>query len=313
MDSKEKHRYDQWANQHQDKVPAETLEQIWTATGAYKEDYSPDVEAGLDRFQQRIKSEAGAKTVSIRSRLVRLAAAAALLVAAVLGIRHFLSIPAAPMAFQSDEGELRDLLLDDGSSITLNSSSQLSVNQFFGRDDRRVELVGEAFFEVTPNKSKPFVVKTQVGEVKVLGTSFNIKAYPGSGLFEVFVKTGKVSVKLNESDKTQVLVPGQFLRFEQATGHISLEDDLAGAAISWKTGQLTLKDKSIPEIMAAFEELYGVSFQLKTKQTTNCKQTLTMEKGKLAEALEVLQASCPTLLVEQVTNTEYLVKGSCCE
>ena len=98
--------------------------------------------------------------------------------------------------------------------VTLNSNSKLEFPAKFASDKREVTITGEAFFEVKPNPEKPFVINAGGAQVKVLGTSFNVSAYPKTDAVEVIVKTGKVQVtqkteQLEAETNEVILTPGE--------------------------------------------------------------------------------------------------------
>jgi len=116
------------------------------------------------------------------------------------------------LEISSTDQILKTFTLPDGTLVSLNSGTKLQYPRKFKSDTREVKIQGEAFFQVKPNKNKPFIIHAGKAEIKVLGTSFNVNAYPDNKLVEVIVETGKVQVlnKIAETMPTKelILTPG---------------------------------------------------------------------------------------------------------
>jgi hypothetical protein len=149
--------------------------------------------------------------------------------------------------------------------------------------------------------------------VQVLGTSFNVRAYPGEDFFEVFVETGKVKVTLKDNGQAFELTPGQYLRLNKTANKVERGIDHTAAASAWRTGSLSFKGQPIPVVLKGMERLYGVKMNLQTGQRKGCEQTLTIQKGKLEEAIQALKTSCPKLFFTKNGTEGYTVTGTCCD
>lgn len=139
--------------------------------------------------------------------------AAAVLIAALLSIAGydiFINGGASSQMVELSASTqlVKTITLPDGTLVSLNSDSHLSYPKRFGNHSREVTIDGEAFFEVKPNKRKPFIIHARNAQIRVLGTSFNVSAYPDSLLMEVIVKTGKVQVtnQIAESKQSNELI-----------------------------------------------------------------------------------------------------------
>lgn len=301
-----------WQNQQPNESPS-MLRQIWEASSSYKNDYQPDVEKGLDslRLQMRDQSSPKIRRISPVNYALRIAAGAAVLLLAGLFVKNRLGADSDKIAANTEVGATQELALSDGSQVTLNQSSQLIYNQELGSKTREVDLTGEAFFKISRDENRPFVIETQVAKVKVLGTSFNVRSYPDDNIFEVYVETGKVKVDLKQNGKSVELTPGQFIRFNNATAETVQGTDKSAVPNAWRTGVISFKGQQLTSIFEGMSRLYGVRFALKTAQTPDCLQTLTVRKGQLEEAIKVLKTSCPNLKFQE-KDGDYLVSGACC-
>ena len=184
--------------------------------------------------------------------------------------------------------------LPDGSTVALNEKSTLKYPEKFKNGIREVTIFGEAFFEVTPDPHKPFVIHASGLDVKVLGTSFNVEAYPGRDFVKVTVNTGRVLVypsntpKGEEESAGKLLTAGEIATYSQQSGVLfkSVNDDLN--VLSWKTGVLTFKEAKLAEVFKAFEKKYQKQFIIENPEVLNQRLTARFENQSLEDALETL-------------------------
>lgn len=156
--------------------------------------------------------------------------------------------------------ERKEIILPDGSTVVLNACSSLRYPNKFVADNRMIEIKGEAFFQVSKDKDHPFIVHTDQGDVKVLGTSFDVKAYKDDKLFSVSVKTGKVEVKMKES--LMRLLPNECLIYNKENGEITKRKDNAEKITSWIEGGLYFNNTPIQSIILELERMYGCKIEL---------------------------------------------------
>lgn len=184
------------------------------------------------------------------------------------------------------------LALSDGSNIVLNSGSEVKYPEKFGSDNREVYFWGEAFFEIAPDPTRPFVIETGDARIKVLGTSFNVKAHPGSGLTEVVVNTGTVLfyyVDQNDIILGQVILhKGDKGVYNHTTHQLARELNEDVNFISWKTNILVFNEVSLDKVMKVIGEKYGVKFRMDNSELSKLKLTATFDHESLDSVLEVL-------------------------
>jgi transmembrane sensor len=191
------------------------LEKIWVTSRELAVTSTVDENKAWKNFQQRIHTnnetnqETAATPVRFIKQWMKIAAAIVLLVG--LGWIGFIILnnKATQQVVASAQTVLVDTL-PDGSVVTLNKQSEISYPSKFKGRSRPVQLKGEAFFNVTPDKAKPFIINVDDVEVQVVGTSFNIKSH--DGITEVIVETGVVLVTRNKT--TTKLVAGERLKLE---------------------------------------------------------------------------------------------------
>jgi ferric-dicitrate binding protein FerR (iron transport regulator) len=145
--------------------------------------------------------------------------------------------------------------LPDGSTVWLNASSSIRFPSVFAASERNVEITGEAYFEVAKDKSKPFKVKFNQSEVLVLGTSFNIMAYPEEGASKTTLVEGSVSIK--NVYQNAKLRPGQQASV-LSSGYIKTKFTPVEEAVAWKNGEFYFQEAGVEEVMRQLSRWYDV-------------------------------------------------------
>ena len=152
------------------------------------------------------------------------------------------------------------LTLSDGTQVWLNAESSLRYPQKFSGDERRVFLSGEAYFDVTENKAMPFVVETAEQTLTVLGTEFNVYAYPNEQKVLTTLLTGSVGVTANGASEQMMLVPGQQLQLDNATRLFSVKTVDVAEIGAWREGYFVIDDQTFEDVMLKLSRWYDVDF-----------------------------------------------------
>lgn len=181
-------------------------------------------------------------------------------------------------------GQKITTLLPDGTQVKLNSASKLIVPEKFSGKERRVKLVGEAFFEVARNKSKPFIIETTNFQVKVLGTSFNVKAYDDGSVNQVAVKTGKVSVEA-PSGNAMELAPDQMVEVSKDDLSTAITGFDASYIFGWTDHELVFKENRINEVFLEIEKWFDVEITSKHLVKSNELFTGAFENATINEVM----------------------------
>lgn len=184
----------------------------------------------------------------------------------------------------TNNGDLREVTLPDGSHITLNAGSKLIYPEQFSDSLRNVTLIGEAFFDVTSDVERPFIVSTEKLKTKVLGTSFNIKSFKGESQEVISVATGRVLVfsEDREQEDKVILIPEEQAVYQQ--GNIEKRKVDLSEVLSWKTGVLLFKQTRLVEAVAMLERKYNVDIKIDGQNLINC--TIT---GKFKSSTSIEQ------------------------
>lgn len=152
-------------------------------------------------------------------------------------------------------GEHKRIILPDGTSVTLNAGSYLRYPREFITDVRRIEMNGEAFFEVTRDEEKPFLIHTKDADVKVLGTSFNVKAFDMDEQLTVSVQTGKVQVDLPEA--MMRLLPDEQFVMDKTKGEFQKRNEDARLSTVWIKGGLYFNRTPIRTVVNELVRMYN--------------------------------------------------------
>lgn len=161
-------------------------------------------------------------------------------------------------------GQRVNLVLPDGSQVCLNARSTLTYPVTFGKKTREMTLEGEAYFEVKPDASRPFIVHSGKGEVTALGTSFYVKDFAAAPEYEATLKKGKVKVKTTAGLSDEVeLTPDN--KAVLTTGKLCVEHVDDYTRYRWIEGLICFKNESFPAIMNELEKCYGVNIQVRNQ------------------------------------------------
>jgi len=237
-----------------------------------------DIEQAFAKFQQRVAEYQRSNMLAPsrenhKSKYVRLLCYAASLVAVVLatgflcfhGGQERLLKNLADITIEAPVGSRTMMQLPDGSRVWLNSKSRMSYSQAFGVRERKVKIVGEAYFEVQKNESLPFCVESENIAVRVLGTKFNFCDYTNDAEATVVLEKGKVAINgLHDEENIYYLKPHQKASMDKKTGQINISDVVANSATSWTKGVLMFKDEPLDNIVKVLEHNYGVKVTIAT-------------------------------------------------
>ncbi len=179
------------------------------------------------------------------------------------------------------------VVLSDGTEVWLNASSSLRFPFSFLNNVREVEIRGEAYFRVTKDAARPFVVKTPGGEVSVLGTSFNVNTY---GPDKVVTSLVEGSVKAVSGGREVLLQPGQEAVLEIAGGEMTVQEFDHRKALSWMEGICYFENAAMPEIAGVLDRWYDVKVVYDNPAIAGYKFDVKLNKARpLSEFLEVLK------------------------
>ncbi len=269
-------------------------------------------------IQNRINEKSQSKIARIRKFISNplLRIAATVLVAALLSVAGYNVFfnPAASnkqIEISVTNQVVKTFTLPDGTLVSLNSDTHLKYPKRFGKNTREVIIEGEAFFEVKPDKNKPFIIHAGNAQIKVLGTSFNVSAYPSAGLLEVIVKTGKVQVlnKVTETKQNNELIldPGEKGTLVYSSNALLKTTNQDPNYLAWKTHNLIFRATSLSEVIGHLEKVYKVNIRLDDPKLNGLLLTAHFNDYPLDFILKVIET---TFQIETIhVNGQYILKA----
>lgn len=180
--------------------------------------------------------------------------------------------------------------LPDGTTGMLNSGSRLSYSIPF-TNDRRVKLEGEVWLEVNRDEDHPFEINTGNSTVKVIGTSFNLSAYPSENYVEVVLYHGKVEFLDSKNNEKVMMLPSERLVFQDGNINKTVTDPTKYNA--WTEGKLVFRGDPMTEVARRIERWYNVKVELADKEIEKYSFRATFEDDKLEEVLRFLSMTSP--------------------
>jgi transmembrane sensor len=261
------------------------------------------------------------KGLSLRNRWWLRAAGLLLLISAstmayFIGLHHQKPASLAGNSYHEitvPKGEKSELNLSDGTKIWINADSHVRFPSQFNAETRDIWLDGEAYFEVSLDKSRPFLVHTSELDVKVYGTKFNLKAYSDEDIIETTLVEGVVSLEtrglFNNKKEEVFLKPNHKAIYLKKKAEIAEEDDLireiseplrprkilitktvqVEPAISWHEGKLIFVDESFESIIMKLERRFDVDIVIDNDQINKVKYTGILKNISIEQALKALQ------------------------
>jgi ferric-dicitrate binding protein FerR (iron transport regulator) len=212
--------------------------------------------------------------------------------------------------FETAENEISrpSIVLNDGTTVILNHGSTLKYPKKFSKNNRKVTLVGEAFFNVTPNAKKPFIIKTNDATIKVLGTSFNVSAYNAKTTVEVFVKTGKVEVTPSQSPSL-ILNKGETGTLNKITHQLQKTSAIKANRLAWISHDITFNFTQLNEVLSTLEQVYHLAIDIDPAIDLTQKLSATFNQQDPDYVLDVVALTL-NLKISQISLHNYRITSN---
>ncbi|MEO1254993.1 MAG: FecR domain-containing protein, partial [Bacteroidota bacterium] len=204
----------------------------------------------------------------------------------------------------TQRGQRATITLSDGSIVRLNAESSITFPESFAQlETRDIQLIGEAFFDVARNESKPFKIKSGELLTTVLGTSFNINAYPEKESIAVTVATGKVRVEASDQQsinegysepalstdrlvEEEVLIPGQQAVFDKQTLNITKSEINLDKYLAWEKGIILMDNVTLEKATEILSRWYGATFSFENEAIKGCSIDGEFKNDRLTNILD---------------------------
>ena len=260
-------------------------------------DYISNLNILAGEAQPRIRRH----TVSLWKRTAQWSAAAAAVLLACAGLGHYMADRILErrtqdmMAITAPNGQSMSVTLSDGTTVWLNSGAKLEYPSIFSRKTRRVKISGEAMFEVEHDASRPFIVETFACDAEVLGTKFNIEAYPDSETITTTLLEGSVEVESRLSRECIRMVPSQQLSYDIQSGEMKLSTiSDSKEPVRWKDNVWVLHQTPFTQVCHRLEQMFNVKIVIMNDKFIGKKFTGEFRFGDSLESiLEVIRITTP--------------------
>ncbi|UPZ37775.1 FecR domain-containing protein [Sphingobacterium sp. PCS056] len=219
--------------------------------------------------------------------------------------------------YVSKRGEKKIINLSDGTTVWLNGDSKLYLEDSFGKVERRVKLEGEGFFTVAHDREHPFIVEFKDSEVKVLGTKFNIRAYPDEDNTATSLVEGAITMKVDHQAQSLTLKPGDKVTFRSAAlskanaiqarparevQHSKLtiqEGEVMPSETLWLQNKLSFHADPLSLVISKLSKWYNVSIAIENPDLEQFIFSGNMEGYRLDQILLILQQANPNIQVKK--------------
>ena len=293
----------------------EAFREIWDEL-----EIAPDqtTEESFVKFEQRVLSEPESvrlrTTIPLHRRLLRIASVLIIPLISVVGAYMYVKNGEASKGSVElvecfvPNGEIREVVLPDSSTVQLNSGSLLIYPKTFSGNTRDLYLNGEGLFAVTHNEKQPFIVKTVDMDIEVLGTVFNVSSYHTSERIATTLKSGKVSVTLKNTQSDPVILsPDEQILLDRKTGEIAVKTVNADNAVAWQKGYMMVESLNIRDISKILERKYDATIYINTEKYDHQYVTAKFRNNEsLLESMSVLQQLIPGMKYKIEANKVYI-------
>lgn len=277
------------------------------------------VEFRSDEIYNRIAAQidGGGKIKSFKKQwLVAASLLAGLCFSAYIYRNNILDLvsPIASKQIGAVNGKMINITLADGTKVWLNGGSKLTYPEKFRGDKREITLVGEAFLDVAHDAQKSFIVHTGAIRTQVLGTSFNVKAYPEDHVVKVDVLTGKVGVigASNNAKRSQTifLTPAEEVVFN-TDNNLAVKKEMVdvNALTAWRNGELVFKNMPLPEVLNTIEHRFNVKINADLN-LVRCSISANFTNVSLVNIMKIMSKLVKGKAIQE--GTGYRLRGKGC-
>lgn len=236
---------------------------------------------------------------------LKVAASFALLIVSVYFLYHFIGVQGIKQLVAQNEAV--EYVLPDSSHVTLNSGTIEYKKEF---KNRKVNLNGEAFFDVVHNEKNPFNIETGNIIVEDIGTSFYVNTLSNGNKVTIILKQGKVALyKKDSPSEKYFLEPGEKIEYSISNKTFTKSINADNNYIAWKTRDIIFNDNTLTEIVLILNKVYHSNITLKEKEIGNCKLTAEFKNQPLESVLKILKETLHLTITKSGTGIEFSGNG----
>lgn len=302
----------------ENKAQVENLRKIWTLTKDPTKVKPADVNVDLawKGLKNKMDQYSGIEKRHIpkqRSLMFYVVRVAAVFVIGLLvfTIYRYQSQQLDQVLLASSDSTITNSPLPDGTIISLNHLTTIEYPEEFSQNERRVKLVGEAFFKVKKDTAKPFIIEAHNAIITVLGTSFNVKALEEDVAVEVLVEEGLVQLSNPDQTQSVKLHVGEKGIFIKETNEVKKEIDIDAESLYWLNKTLLFRNTNLSAVFETLERLYSVEIKVENQLILNCQLTAKFSNESIDHIIDHISTIFELEIVKDDGNI--LIKGNGCQ
>lgn len=283
---------------HMDTISDVELKHLLEAEWEEFEDHSPLSEEKMKTLYEglHIRSEEVKPRFTLKRYWMQIAASLLLLIAGSLTVLTFMqrneinALAEQNVVIRSGDYGKSLVTLPDGTIVHLNAKSSLTYSQNFGRNDRKVALSGEGFFEVKKDTEKKFTVGTGYMDIAVLGTKFNVYAYETKDIVEMSLVEGSVDVTTSRPPYQSIRVkPNEKVVYNKRTGNLLHERTTNKMETAWINKELVFRSERLEDVFRCLSRKFAVTFSVDDETLLNDVYTGTFDDENVESIMRVLK------------------------
>ncbi|MDD4776987.1 MAG: FecR family protein [Fermentimonas sp.] len=207
-----------------------------------------------------------------------------------------------------ENGQKANITLPDGSIVRMNSATEIRYPADFGKRERKINLNGEAYFEVESDTKRPFIVQTGKDmQVKALGTKFNIKSYPEDAIISSTLLEGKIEV--SNHSFSEILNPGEQIRFHKKNQTFSKTSTAnIDESVFWMTDQFVFNEESLENIAKILERAYNISVSFEAPEIKEINFSGKVKNNSIENVLNLITIVSPLKHTVEGSNVTFSYK-----
>jgi ferric-dicitrate binding protein FerR (iron transport regulator) len=256
----------------------------------------PHVTIAFDRFRKKISANGSVPFL----RKVYLAAVSVAAVL-ILGLITYTVRRADLSGKGKEQAEMHEvfaraktyLQLEDGTKVWLNRESRFKYPEHFKKGSRDVELDGEAYFEVTKNAERPFVVHSEGTSITVLGTIFNFRSFQKGSYNEAVLKSGHIRMKIDRTGQEINVMPNQRVYYARTTNQLQVETVDASLYCSWKNPRLEFDNQKLGDVIVELEKWYNIEITCPKELEDRVRVSFVVEHESMTDVLNAMKMIAP--------------------
>lgn len=319
LDNSERIELDLWLREKEEHVELyNNAKKLWEMSQSKISPNAIDTESALMHVKARANhfkstdSKLMNKDLKVRSKTPfwYMAAAFAALLTTVIVLFSIIKKPLNDGMVLVEALEIKEVKLPDGSRVHLNVGSRMWHPEVFNDQVRPIILDGEAYFDVVPNPSKPFVIEASGARIEVLGTSFNVNARKGSTTVDVTVESGLVSVSNTGKSQEVRLQEGEIGEYFKTYGTVEKRQNDNPNYMSWRTKVLEFDQTTLTEVFLTLSQTYHTDLVIEATDIKHCRFSARFNNQELDVILEGLKTLF-NLEIKQIGNKYIVYSGGC--